>query len=669
MNVRTGGESAAITVEPALPRPSGLSETCRTTLPDPLDDPDPRAAAEAAGTENLLRCWVRENSTPPPGGDTLRIPLPASGTALLVPVHYWSATGCHRFGAPALESGPLDAPAADAVTVAALLGREAAPAASAGQIEGAARGGVPAGDGTDLVGRVADSVRRTAEFIADRRASPAVPITGDLFLDAEQSLVLGHPLHPTPKSREGLSETELRAYSPELRGAFPLHWMAVDRSVLATDSAWTESGRSVPAEQLLADLAGGGLELPGGAAPLPLHPWQARELCHRPEVAELLDAGLLHDLGPHGAPWHPTSSVRTVHRPGAAAMLKLSLGLRITNSRRENLRKELQRGVEVHRLLCGGLAEQWQRVHPRFDIVRDPAWIAVSLPGGEPVPGLDAVIRHNPFGPGDDVACVAGLTSPRPWPADPVASEIAATADTAGLPKAPGALGPGSLGSGAPGPEAAGPAAGMRSRLADVVRRLADRTGRPVGAVSAEWFLRYLEAVVRPILWFDGEAGIALEAHQQNTLVLLDADGWPAGGRYRDNQGYYFRESHRDALGRRLPGIGVESDTFVPDEVTDERFAYYLGINNVLGLIGAFGAQGLADERLLIAAFRRFLSEVATGPGRTCSPLPALLLDSTTLRCKANLLTRLHGLDELVGPVADQSVYVTISNPLALPAA
>ncbi|MEU8566948.1 IucA/IucC family protein [Streptomyces pathocidini] len=669
MNVRTGRESAAITVEPALPRPSGLSETCRTTLPDPLDDPDPRAAAEAAGTENLLRCWVRENSTPPPGGDTLRIPLPASGTALLVPVHYWSATGCHRFGAPALESGPLDAPAADAVTVAALLGREAAPAASAGQIEGAGRGGAPAGDGTDLVGRVADSVRRTAEFIADRRASPAVPITGDLFLDAEQSLVLGHPLHPTPKSREGLSETELRAYSPELRGAFPLHWMAVDRSVLATDSAWTESGRPVPAEQLLADLAGGGLELPGGAAPLPLHPWQARELRHRPEVAELLDAGLLHDLGPHGAPWHPTSSVRTVHRPGAAAMLKLSLGLRITNSRRENLRKELQRGVEVHRLLCGGLAEQWQRVHPRFDIVRDPAWIAVSLPGGEPVPGLDAVIRHNSFGSGDDVACVAGLTSPRPWPADPVASEIAATADTAGLPKAPGALGPGSLGSGAPGPEAAGPAAGMRSRLADVVRRLADRTGRPVGAVSAEWFLRYLEAVVRPILWFDGEAGIALEAHQQNTLVLLDADGWPAGGRYRDNQGYYFRESHRDALSRRLPGIGVESDTFVPDEVTDERFAYYLGINNVLGLIGAFGAQGLADERLLIAAFRRFLSEVATGPGRTRSPLPALLLDSTTLRCKANLLTRLHGLDELVGPVADQSVYVTISNPLALSAA
>ena len=200
----------------------------------------------------------------------------------------------------------------------------------------------------------------------------------------------------------------------------------------------------------------------------------------------------------------------------------------------------------------------------------------------------------------------------------------------------------------------------MHSRLADIVGRLAARTGRPTTAVSAEWFLRYLDQVVRPLLWLDGTAGIALEAHQQNTLVLLDPNGWPVGGRYRDNQGYYFRESHRAALERRLPGIGAASDTFVPDAVTDERFAYYLGINNVLGLIGAFGAQHLADERVLLAALRQFLTK-ATDLG---SPLPAQLLDSPTLRCKANLLTRLHGLDELVGPVDTQSVYVTITNPL-----
>ncbi|WP_442816712.1 IucA/IucC family protein [Streptomyces sp. NBC_01304] len=632
------------------------------------------------------------------------MPLDASGTALLVPVRYWSPTGWHRFGAPVLEGGRHGAPPVDAVTLAALLGREAATATASltGPAEPGDDGGA-SGDGADLVGRVADSVRRTTTFLADRRrrrdavtgaggigapapgsasgkdtsggasgkdtsggatgkdasggasgkASPAgrgvgpapasapagTPALGeapalteapDLFLSAEQSLLLGHPLHPTAKSREGLSEAESRRYSPELCGSFPLHWMSVDGSVLAQDSAWTERGRTVSARRLVARLAGAGLALPEDRAVLPLHPWQARELVHRPEVAELLDAGLLTDLGPHGDPWYPTSSVRTLYRSGAPAMLKLSLGLRITNSRRENLLKELQRGVEVHRLLRSGLADQWQSAHPQFDIVRDPAWLAVMTTAGEPVPGLDVMIRNNPFAPGDDFSCIAGLVSPRPAPQ--------------------------------PGIEAR--PAPMRSRLATLVTRLAARTGRPRGAVAAEWFLRYLEQVVRPVLWLDSEAGIALEAHQQNTLVLLDPEGWPAGGRYRDNQGYYFRESRRTELDKRLPGIGEHSDTFVSDEVTDERFAYYLAINNVLGLIGAFGSQELADERLLLAAFRGFLSDAATGPDRLRSPLPAQLLDTPVLRCKANLLTRLHGLDELVGPVDTQSVYVTIANPL-----
>ncbi|MFI8090479.1 IucA/IucC family protein [Streptomyces sp. NPDC086080] len=576
----------------------------------PLEDPDPRGAAEAAATENLLRCWVRETGVRAPRGDILCLPLPVSGTALLVPVLYWSPTGRHRFGLPYLADAPDPAPPVDAVLLAALLGREASGPAPR-----------PARDGTDLVARVADSVRRVTAVLTERRTRTADH--PDLFLAAEQALVLGHPLHPDPKSRDGLRDAEARQYSPEARGSFPLHWMAVAPSLLAADSAWTERGRAVTAPDLTARLAGPGLPLPDGYAALPLHPWQLGQVRRRPATAALLDAGLLRDLGSHGEPWHPTSSVRTVHRTGAPAMLKLSLALRITNSRRENLRKELHRGVEVHRLLRTGLSRRWRAAHPGFDIVRDPAWLAVNGPAGDPVPGLDLVIRHNPFGPRDDVACVAGLVSPCP--------------------------------------RADGP---MRSRLAELITRLVTRTGRPPGAVATEWFLRYLEHVVRPVLWLDAVAGIALEAHQQNTLVLLDPDGWPAGGRYRDNQGYYFRESRRPELDALLPGIGEHSDTFVRDGVTDERFAYYLGINNVLGVIGAMGSQRLVDERLLLAAFRRFLTEVRAGPPRTRGTLPDLLLDSPTLRCKANLLTRVHGLDELVGPVDTQSVYVTIANPL-----
>ncbi|WP_435863059.1 IucA/IucC family protein [Streptomyces massasporeus] len=609
---------------------------------DPLKHPDPHAVAQAATVENLLRCWARETDQPAPADGVLCIPLPASGTALLAPVRYWSPTGWHRFGPPRLADAPDHAPPADAVTIAALFTRETSTDGSGiGPAHDSVSPGAPSpatagfGDGAGLVAGVADSLRRVAGFVTARREAPADG--PDLFLSAEQALVLGHPLHPSPKSREGLSDAEALLYSPELHGSFPLHWMAVAPSVLATESSWTERGRPVAATRLTARLAGTAPALPDGYALLPLHPWQAHEIRHRAETADLLDTGLLRDLGTHGPPWHPTSSVRTVYRTHAPAMLKLSLGLRITNSRRENLRKELHRGVEVHRLLRSGLAQQWRAVHPGFDIVRDPAWLAVDTPDGVPVPGLDVVIRHNPFSPSDDVSCVAGLLSPRPCAPTPLES-------------APGRT------------EKHGPA--LRSRLAQVVTRLARRTGRPRQAVAAEWFLRYLAHVVRPVLWLDGEAGIALEAHQQNTLLLLDPDGWPTGGRYRDNQGYYFRESRRAELDARLPGIGERSHTFVRDEVTDERLAYYLAVNNVLGLIGAFGAQGLADERLLIAAFRRFLGDVASGSAPLRTSLPSRLLDSPVLRCKANLLTRLHGLDELVGPVDTQSVYVTIANPL-----
>ncbi|MGC0385518.1 IucA/IucC family protein [Streptomyces sp. SAI-129] len=611
---------------------------------DPLDHLDPYAAAQAAGTENLIRCWARETDAPAPDDGVLRVPLPASGTALAVPVHYWSRTGRHRFGPPRLTGAPDSAPPVDAVTLAALLVRETA--------------GAPGPDGPDLVARVADSVRRTAVFLRDRAAPVDAPGGPggrggpDLFLAAEQALLHGHPLHPTPKSREGLTEAEARRYSPELRGSFPLHWLAVAPSVLVTDSAWTERGRPVTAPALTARLAANGPAQgdgpasedgpvsPDGFALLPLHPWQFRALLHQPDLAALMDTGLVRDLGARGAAWHPTSSVRTVHRSGAPAMLKLSLALHITNSRRENLRKELHRGVEVHRLLRRGLARQWRTAHPDFDIVRDPAWLAVDGPDGTPVRGLDVVVRHNPFRPSDDVCCVASLVAARPH----------ARAED----QSPGYRGPGNGVSGA----------AARTRLAEVVTRLAGRTGRPCGAVAVEWFLRYLHHVVRPVLWLDARAGIALEAHQQNTLVLLDADGWPAGGRYRDNQGYYFRESRRAELDARLPGIGAHSDTFVADAVTDERFAYYLAVNNVFGLIGAFGAERLAGEETLLAAFHRFLGELASDPSAPGGTLPAHLLDSPVLRCKANLLTRLHGLDELVGPVDTQSVYVTIANPL-----
>lgn len=161
-----------------------------------VQSPDPVAEADRAAVETLLRCWVRETGVPRPAGGALRLELPAAGTAVEAPVRYWSPAGWHRFGPARLPSG---APAC-ATVLAALLGAEAA-------------NGDPECV-NDLTVRVGDSVRRVAGFLRVRAAAPADPAGTTPFLAAEQALLTGHPLHPTPKSREGLTEAEAARYSP-----------------------------------------------------------------------------------------------------------------------------------------------------------------------------------------------------------------------------------------------------------------------------------------------------------------------------------------------------------------------------------------------------------------------------------------------------------------------
>lgn len=579
---------------------------------DPVADPDPVRAANAAAVANLLRCWVRETAVPEPADGMLRLDLDAGGVRVEAPVYYWSEVGWHRFGQARVVRRTQDGRradrtgvVADAALLALLLEREAA--AMPGRVDQ-----VPE---TGLVARVTDSVAHIARFVAARRAARFDPAGTTPFLGAEQSVVLGDPLHPAPKGRGPLTEAETAAYSPELRGAFPLHWFAADPSTVSADSALSRS-----AQAAIAALPGPGLIVPAGMVAIPAHPWQAHDLVARPEIAALLDEGLLRDLGPAGPHWHPTSSLRTVYRVGAPVMLKLSLGLNITGSRREHDRKALLRGIEAHRLLEAGLGAELAAAHPGFHVVRDPAWLAVDLPEADaPDSGLDVVLRTNAFGPRDLVRCVAGLAAEQPG-------------------------------------------AGV-SLLALLVTGLAIRGHRRIDDVSREWFGRYLETVAAPILWLYAQHGVALAAHQQNTLVELNAGGWPIGGHYRDSQGIRYAEPCVGGLSRWVPEVGADSGGVVPYAVADARLGHHLVVNNILGLIGAFGAQGLADEGQLLDDLRCFLIRFATNrteSGRRVPNVVVALLDGDTLRSKANLLTPAVAPSE---PSA--AAYIDIPNPLS----
>ncbi|MGW5674661.1 IucA/IucC family protein [Streptomyces sp. NPDC003860] len=577
---------------------------------DPLHALDPRGAAEHAHLEALLRCWLRETGREVEAGP-LRVELPIAGLALVTEVTHRSSTGWHRFGPVLLEGpgGPLGA-AADPVTAVALLSTEAAARTVA---DGRA---IPTAEVADLVERTAESVRRVATFIADRRARPEPPAGTDAFLDAEQALLLGHLNHPAPKSRDGISDHDTAVFSPELRGSFKLHWFAADPSVVSHDAvagAPSLAGRDTV--DLLADLAG--RPDVGGRVLVPAHPWQARDVLHRPRIAALVAAGLLEPLGELGPAWWPTSSVRTLYRPDTSVMLKLSLGLRLTNSRRESTRTELLRGLEINRLLDAGHADATFRAHPGFAITRDPAWLAVDEPGradGPEVTGLDVAVREAPEGIAH-MRCLVGLVAPRPG-----------------------------LG---------------RSALGELV------AAQGSGAAE-QWTADYVDQVLTPMLHLYATTGIGLEAHQQNTLVRLDAQGRVTGSAFRDNQGYYLAASHLPALRKRL---GVQQSTLavVEDTLVDDRLSYYLLRNQALSVIGCLAIDGLADERDLLAVLANRLRQALPALADAAPDgdrLARRWLTAPTLPCKGNLLTRLHGIDEVLAPLDAQSVYLNAPNPL-----
>jgi siderophore synthetase component len=557
---------------------------------------DLRGLADAAHLDAVLRCWTREQGVTVTA-DGIFTPIPGTSMNVTARCAHLSRTGLHSFTEVAVVYADGTRHAVSAEGLLSLLTTGADPQ-----------------ERSLLVERTIESVRNVAEFATRNRT---FSLENPLFLDGERSLLLGHLQHPAPKSRDELDTDELEAYSPELTGRFQMHWFEAHHSVVTSDQAAgspAQGGREL--HQLLADIAG------YSPAPdhvlIPVHPWQAGAVRRRTAVKRLMDSGLLRPLGPLGEEWWATSSLRTLFHPDHPVMLKLSLGLKITNSVREATATELRRGVEVNRLIDAGYISHSD---PGFTIVRDPAWAAVIDPSdstGGTLTGLDVSVREVPEGV-DRLVCLAGLIAPS-------------------APSGADGWGPSHL----------------RRWCAD----------------PQAWLASYIDRVLVPMLRLYASTGIGLEGHQQNTLVRLDANGEITGGAYRDNQGYYLAASRLHDV---LACIGEESSTLavVADSIVDDRLTYYLLHNQVLSLVGSMAAEKMADEDCLLAvvrerlqAARPALAEAGEGGVR----LVDRWLNARTLPCKAHLATRLAGIDEVVAPLDAQSVYLDIPNPLVVSA-
>jgi siderophore synthetase component len=569
------------------------------------------AYSQETGKASLFEKY-QQNSTQlafSQGLTLLSLPLSLIQAQLFVPLSYVSRVGRHRIAAlPQIFQKGQKLNFSAAAMVSLLL--EELVQQSEGHV-----------DAASLVERWIQSRDALQQFLNIRAEDfDALVQVEQGFIESEQALILGHSMHPAPKSRTGFVHEDWQKYSPEACGQTQLHYWLVAPEYIAEGTALEQAFSIQLKQEIKWHLSEAELETLAAYAHyklLPLHPWQARYLQSKAWFKSLKAKLKIIDLGEKAWIFSPTTSVRTLASFNAPWMLKPSLSVMITNSIRVNLAKECHRGEMTHRLWHSELGQSILKQCPTLKAVNDPAWIALQL-DGEIIDETICIVRDQPFTPEQQATCIASLCQDHPVE--------------------------------------------ERNRFNALFDQIASQQNLDDKAkIALDWFKTFLNISLTPLMYVYHRYGMAFESHQQNVLVELK-DGWPQWLWLRDNQGFYYIEEFADEILQQFPELhdkahAVGSKTFV-----DERFSYYFFGNTLFGIINAIGATGFVSEQDLLSVLQQHLFDLLTQ--YPDSSLIQSLLYQPTLPYKGNLLTRLYELDELIAPVENQSVYIQLANPL-----
>ena len=569
------------------------------------------AYSQETGKASLFEKY-QQNSTQlafSQGLTLLSLPLSLIQAQLFVPLSYVSRVGRHRIAALPQIFQKGQKLNFSAVAMVSLLLEELVQ-----QSEGRV-------DAASLVERWIQSRDALQQFLNIRAENfDALVQVEQGFIESEQALILGHSMHPAPKSRTGFVHEDWQKYSPEACGQTQLHYWLVAPEYIAEGTALEQAFSIQLKQEIKWHLSESELETLAAYAHyklLPLHPWQARYLQSKVWFKSLKAKLKIIDLGEKAWIFSPTTSVRTLASFNAPWMLKPSLSVMITNSIRVNLAKECHRGEMTHRLWHSELGQSILKQCPTLKAVNDPAWIALQL-DGEIIDETICIVRDQPFIPEQQVTCIASLCQDHPVE--------------------------------------------ERNRFNALFDQIASQQKlNDKAQIAHDWFKTFLNISLSPLMYVYHRYGMAFESHQQNVLVELK-DGWPQWLWLRDNQGFYYIEEFADEILQQFPELhdkahAVGSKTFV-----DERFSYYFFGNTLFGIINAIGATGFVSEQDLLSVLQQHLFDLLKQYPE--SSLIQSLLYQPTLPYKGNLLTRLYELDELIAPVENQSVYIQLANPL-----
>lgn len=478
-------------------------------------------------------------------------------------------------------------------------------------------------DTIDLLSRWIESYKRLTNIIENREKDfhKLFSKCSLNFIETEQALIYGHPMHPTPKARLGFDSKQWLAYSPETKGCFQIHYWLVN-----PDNIIEESFENVAISSQLLEFISPFisenqkklLQQYSNYKLLPLHPWQAKYLQSANFYKSLVEDNLLIDMGILGIKYFPTTSVRTVANLDSPWMFKFSLSVAITNSVRINLPKECRRGMLATKIWYGDIGKRIKHSHPRFNVINDPAWIGLKV-DDRIINETICIFRYNPFNKTDNITNLAVLCQDHPF--------------------------------------------NKSNKFNYLFDEIAKQKNESYEVIAINWFDEFLKISLDSMLEIYHKYGMVFEAHQQNSLIELN-NNLPSKFWVRDNQSFGYIINYADDLIAQYPELESEAKCVVPIDFANHRFIYYFIGNNLFSIITAIAKTGATTEIKLIALLHQHINDFyKLYPD---SLLLQTLLFQNKFPFKGNLLTRLHQLDELQAPVENQSIYINIQNPMTI---
>lgn len=439
------------------------------------------------------------------------------------------------------------------------------------------------------------------------------------FKDSEQALIIGHNFHPTPKSRDEFNDQDMLHYSPEFSGIFCLDWFVAVPSIVSQKCAasfaeqkWTEELflQDFAQTQSVQDL------LAKSMIPIPMHPWQLKNLTQIPLIQQYIEKGSLIYVGKSKLNWNPTSSLRTVYRDESPYMLKFSMSLKMTNSIRILLDHEIARGLLLHDVLSTENGQRFLDEHPNFKIITEPASICLKDTDGNPINESIVVCRENPF---CGQAALGKVMLATLIQDDPL---------------------------------------GGKNLLQKLISKMVSQDSIHVRLKN--WFSAYLNIAMKPLFIAYANYGVVMEAHQQN-LILDIKDGFPVAAYFRDCQDHAYSELGHLLFATEVPGISKDAGSVVHEQVASRFFAYQVILNSTFNVITSLAASNEIDERELLNDLREFLEGIREMGVR--DPLCLnYLLDEQKLMHKGNFLYSLKGVNDNHVAKDPLSLYTPVEN-------